>query len=330
VFLTVGRQRLRWGSGRFFNPTDFVNRQRQNPLALFDQRLGVGLVKVHVPFERQGANLYVLADLEDAATLGQVGAAVRGEVVVGPAETALTVAYRDGSGLRGGLDVSAGVGRFDVRAEVSATWDDESAFFEGDLDLSNPVSPELPTQVDRSDELLVEAMLGADTAFKLAEDGDQLIVGVEYYYNQRGYPSDDLYPFLIVAPLVDLAAVDQGTEPPFGGVESTFNPFQIGRHYVAAFASLLGPGRWDDSTFSLSTVGNLSDRSFVVRFDYAQVVLTYLSLRAFVNAYVGDSGVFKLGFDVPAALVPGAPEDAGTFSVVPPMFDVGVALSLDF
>jgi hypothetical protein len=330
VFFTVGRQRLRWGSGRFFNPTDFVNRQRQNPLALFDQRLGVGLIKVHVPFEREGANLYVLADLDDAPTLGQVGGAVRGEVILGPAETALTVAYRDGSGLRGGVDVSAGLWRFDVRGEFSTTWGDEAAFFAGELDLSNPASPALPTRVDRSDELLIEAMVGADTTFKLAEAGDQLIVGFEYYYNQRGYPNADLYPFLIVAPLVDQAAIDAGQEPPFGGVAATFNPFLIGRHYVAAFASLLGPGRWDDSTFSMSTVGNLSDRSFIVRFDFAQVILTYLSLRAFVNAYVGESGVFKLGFEVPAGLVPGAPEDADTFSVIPPLIDVGLALTLDF
>lgn len=331
VFFTVGRQRLRWGSGRFFNPTDFVNRQRLDPLALFDQRLGVGLVKVHVPLEAQGANLYLLLDLEDAATLGQVGGALRGEVIVGPAETALTVAYRDGSGLRGGLDVSAGLGRFDVRSEVSVSWDDESAYFEGDLDLSNPAAPELPTRIDRSDELLVEAMVGADTTFRLAEDGGQLVVGVEYFFNQRGYANADLYPFLIVAPLVDQAAIDAGQEPPFGGVPPLFNPFLIGRHYVATFLSLLGPGRWDDSTFALSGIGNLSDRSFVVRFDYAQVILTFLSLRLFANVYAGETGAFKLGFEVPGALVPGlAPTDSGTFEVVPPLLDVGAALTLDF
>jgi len=330
VFFTVGRQRLRWGSGRFFNPTDFVNRQRQDPLALFDQRLGVGLVKVHVPFEAEGANLYLLLDLEDAPTLGRAGGALRGEVVVGPAETALTVAYRDGSGLRGGVDVSAGLWRFDVRAEASATWGDEAAFFAGELDLSNPFAPQLPERVDRSDELLFEVLLGADTTFKLAEDGDQLILGFEYYYNQRGYSNANLYPFLIAAPLVDQAAVDAGQAPPFGGVAATFNPFLVGRHYLAAFASVLGPGTWDDSTFSLSTVGNLSDRSFVLRFDYAQAVLTYLSLRVFVNTYVGESGVFKLGFEVPGGLLPGAPADAETFSVIPPLFDVGLAFTLDF
>lgn len=331
VFFTVGRQRLRWGSGRFFNPTDFVNRQRLDPLALFDQRLGVGLIKVHVPFEAEGANLYALVDLESASTLEQVGGALRGEVIVGPAEAALTFAYRDGSGVRGGLDVSAGLWRFDVRGEVSVTYDDQAPYFEGSLDLDDPSNPELPVRVDRSDELLVEAMLGADTTIRLSEDGDQLILGLEYYFNQRGYDDADLYPFLLVAPLADQAAIDAGQPPPFGGLPPLFNPFLIGRHYVAAFASLLGPGRWDDSTFALSAVGNVSDRSFVVRFDFAQVVLTYLSVRAFANVYAGERGAFKLGFDVPTALVPGAPDDAGdTFEIVPPLFDVGCALTLDF
>jgi hypothetical protein len=331
VFFTVGRQRLRWGSGRFFNPTDFVNRQRQVPLALFDQRLGVGLVKIHVPFEAKGANLYGLVDLEDASTLRRIGGALRGEVVIGPAEVAMTAAYRDGTGLRGGLDVSAGIWRLDVRSEVSVTWDDESPYFEGELDLSDPANPVLPTQVDRSRELLVEAMVGADTTFRLAEDGDQLIVGFEYYFNQRGYPNADLYPFLIAAPLIDQQAIDSGQTPPFGGLPALFNPFQVGRHYLAGFASLLGPGRWNDSTFALSAIGNLSDRSVVLRFDYAQVILTFLSLRVFVNGYAGDPGVFKLGFDLPAALLPGAPpDDSGVVTVVAPLFDVGAALTLDF
>jgi len=331
VFFTVGRQRLRWGSGRFFNPTDFVNRQRQNPLALFDQRLGVGLVKVHVPIESKGANLYGLVDLEDASTLERVGGALRGEFVAGPAEVAMTLAYRDGSGVRGGLDLSAGLWRFDVRAEASVTYDDETPFFEGDIDLSDPTNPEVPERVDRSDELLVEAMVGADTTFRLSEDGDQLVVGGEYYYNQRGYAGDDLYPFLIVAPLVDRAALDAGQQPPFGGVPPLFNPFLVGRHYVAAFASLVGPGSWDDATFALSAVGNLSDGSFVVRFDYAQVLLTFLSLRLFVNGFAGETGAFKLGFEVPGALAPGsAPGGSAPFVVVPPLVDLGLALTLDF
>ncbi len=327
VFFTVGKQRLRWGSGRFFNPTDFVNRQRQNPLAIFDQRLGLGLIKVHVPFEKSGGNLYAIVDLEEADQPERIGAALRGEFLLGPSETALVASYRKGTGVRWGADATFGVWQMDFRTELAFAYDDETPFYEGNFDLS---VPELPTRVDRSDEVRFEAMLGADLNLKLSEDGDLLVLGAEYSYFGSGYSSADLYPFLIIAPpLSETGAFPGDPIPPL------FNPFRIGLHYLAAYATLVAPFSWKSTTFVATAITNLSDRSAILRFDYAQGILTFLTLRFFVNGYVGQLGAFKLGFEIPPfEAPPDAPDEVEQVSqgviVAAPIVDVGLALSMTF
>jgi len=55
VFVTAGRQHVRWGTARFWTPTDFLHIQHRNPLDVFDARTGTTMIKVHVPWE-QGWN----------------------------------------------------------------------------------------------------------------------------------------------------------------------------------------------------------------------------------------------------------------------------------
>ncbi len=83
LFVTAGQQRVKWGVGRFWNPTDFLNRQRRDPLDVFDQRLGVPLLKLHLPIESLGWNLYAVGTFDDARGPRDVGGARRPGVVAG-------------------------------------------------------------------------------------------------------------------------------------------------------------------------------------------------------------------------------------------------------
>ena len=40
VFVTAGKQHVRWGTGRFWQPTDYLHLLRRNPLDVFDARRG--------------------------------------------------------------------------------------------------------------------------------------------------------------------------------------------------------------------------------------------------------------------------------------------------
>jgi len=123
VYLTVGRQPIRWGVGRIWNPTDFLMPVR-DPLAIVDERVGRSFVKAHLPLEGLGWNLYAVGELEDARTLEDAGGALRAEILLGPAELAVTGERRGADGpWRYGADASAAAGPVDLRAEAASDSD---------------------------------------------------------------------------------------------------------------------------------------------------------------------------------------------------------------
>ena len=74
----------------------------------------------------------------------------------------------------------------------------------------------------------------------------------------------------------------------------------------------------------MSTLGNLSDQSFVTRLDYALTVLTHLRFEAFASVHYGrKEGEFRFGVDNLVI-------DGRTFSLAPNLLDLGLALRVNF
>jgi hypothetical protein len=140
-------------------------------------------------------------------------------------------------------------------------------------------------------------------------DKDVLTIGGEYFYNPLGYGQTDVYPGLLP------------NLPRTLPLENAATFFYFGRHYAALFAALPAPYNLDLHSFTLSTLGNLSDRSFITRFDYALTLLTHLQFQAFVAVHYGNrTGEFRFGLDpvqLGPVLVPARP---------PSLLDLGVAL----
>lgn len=319
VFFTLGRQRIKWGAGRFWNPTDFLNQQRLNAIALVDTRLGSTLFKVHVPVESLGWNFYAIANLSGASTPADAGGAVRGEFVLGPAEIALSAQVRRAPAagafpaalvdkvsanvpgasagyftlnapvpdagvdtlVQLGADLSAGLGPLDLHLEGALTRGNKSLFLDRALGVNDVVAAlttpaggaPLPAHY-RDAEWIAQVVAGAEASIKYS-DQDSIALGAEYFYNAAGSSDPAAY--------ATLAAV------------GNFTPFYLGRQYAAVYALLANPGDWNNTSFTLSWLANLSDRSSLARFDYSVVVLTNLTIRAFANYHFGDNGEFKLG-----------------------------------
>jgi hypothetical protein len=275
AFVTAGRQRIRWGTGRFWNPTDFINQDIRNSVDFFDQRLGVNLLKVHFPFEALGWNLYLLGAFDGVDVLNDTGIGARAEFLFGETELALSTLVKKDAPLRLGIDASSGIWIFDVRAEGTLQRGLVQKRFKGDLDFEQGIVPE---EVDTDDDWFFQGVFGADATFKYT-DQDNLIVGAEYFYNQTGYSSAELYPFL--------------------ALNGAFIPLYLGQHYLAGYVVASGPFNYNDTNLTLSTIANLSDGSVLSRFDVQQVLLTYLTVNAFVSGHWGNVGELKLGLDVP-------------------------------
>jgi hypothetical protein len=304
AFVTVGRQRIRWGTGRFWNPTDFINQEIRNSVDFFDQRVGVDLLKVHLPFEELGWNLYLIGVLGGLDVVGDTGLAARAEFVFGEAEVALSSFLKRDAPLRFGADVSAGIGLFDVKGEAVLSRGLGRRLFSGSLDFDAGTFPE---ELDVEDEWWFQGIVGAEASFKYT-DTDTFAVGAEYFYNQAGYDSAALYPFLFL--------------------NGAYVPLYTGRHYAAAYAFAAGPFDWDELNLTVSTLANLSDLSVLSRFDVQLVVLQYLTLNVFVAGHWGRVGEFKLGLDVPA--IPSIPQLADGFSLKNEFVDVGGAARMNF
>ncbi len=319
VFVTAGKQHVRWGTGRFWTPTDYLHIRKRNPLDVFDARVGTTMVKLHAPWEEQGWNFYAYGLLEDAdptPQLGNVAGAARAEVVLGTAELGAGALVRRGRKPRIGIDASVGVWDIDFYGELALRWGDEIDRVTVSPD---PVPPEailggLPT--------IVEAMyprvyrpgvksqvVGGATYSRKYNDNDVFNVGVEYFYNPLGYDDHAVYPGLLLprpVPLMDPA---------------TF--FYLGRQYGAVFVNFPAPYSWDYTSFTLSTLGNFSDQSFITRLDYALVMLTHLQFEAYAAVRYGNAeGEFRFGIN--------NLQIAGlTFSAPPALFDLGLGLRVN-
>lgn len=296
VFVTAGKQRIRWGSSRIWNPTDFLNQSFRDPFNFLDLRLGVALLKLHLPIEAWGWNFYAIANLEDAASFKQVGGALRAELNWETAELSLSVAGRKDAPLQLGADLSAGFWLIDFRAELALTHGSRQAFYQGELLFDPPTGPTasepgapwsvrlpLPSVYSRQDDWIPQLVLGLDLNLPVFEN-DTVIVGLEYFYNNAGYTNANLYPLLF-----------------FSG---SFNPLYVSRHYLGASAIAIGPGDFNDTTIVVFGATDLSDHSWFVRGQYSVRVLTYLDVGLFGNLAFGQDGAFNVALRVPPLEIP--------------------------
>ena len=289
VYVTAGKQHVKWGVGKFWNPTDYLHPVKRDPLAVFDARTGVTMVKAHWPWESKGWNVYGVALLEQAGrrqtvdTIGSVGGGGRAEVVLGPAELGVDALAQQGTKPRFGVDLSAGVWDLDLYTELAIRTEQDSTKYR----LVDPGAPieirYVPYQPEGWQPQLV---VGGGWAWKY-NDEDVLNVGVEYFWNEPGYSDPAVYPFLLLQ-----TAADPTTR--------AFTPFYLGKQYLGVSLNLPAPGRWNDTIFTLSWIGNLSDRSYTVRLDHSTLCLTYLRVETYVSVYGGTKGgEFRLALDYP-------------------------------
>jgi hypothetical protein len=345
VFVTAGKQHVRWGTGRFWQPTDYLHALKRNPLDVFDARGGTSMLKLHVPWEEKGWNFYAVGVTEDptdaTASVTQIAAGGRAEIIVLGAELGLDALVKRYQKPRFGIDLSTGIYDFDVYADVGIrSGEDFSQVYQLPPDqittcqipVPDPNNPNASVPWPQTTAaatygvrplsgVKTQAVVGANWSHKY-NDNDMYTIGAEYFYNQPGYPDATLYAGL----LSNNTGVPQ------------LNFFYTGRHYAAVFASFPAPYSWNYTTFTLSTISNLSDLSAVTRLDYSLTVLTHLSFQAFAAVHYGYSaGEFRLGASFPAQLgatanpnptlppicypIPGASFD-------PILMDLGVALLL--
>jgi hypothetical protein len=164
VFFTAGRQKIKWGTGKFWNPTDVVNQAPRDLLYSDDRRSGVSILKTHVP--AGAANFYLVQSFNGADQLSEIGHSARAELPLGPSEFAFTASKLEGREAVFGADASAGVADFDVYAEYAYSDD-------------------------------VHRWVGGLSYEMNFLDNDTLSLAFEYYHNGDGLTDSALYPLAL-------------------------------------------------------------------------------------------------------------------------------------
>ena len=310
VFFTAGKQQVTWGVARFWNPTDFLHFRKRDPLSVFDQRQGEWMLKLHVPWEKAGWNFYgfaLFSGYEVVDQLGKIGGALRAEVVLGTLELAAEVVARAGTLPRLGVDASFGLWEIDFYGEASLG----RGTADGRPQWRMLTPPDLQAQPPSTGSyqsyqpgFSPQVTVGASWSWKYSDE-DALTVGAEYFYNSLGYSDPAIYPWLIF--------------------NLDYNPFYVGRSQLGIYVLAPKPGQWNNTTFILSTLGNLTDLTFVTRLDYSLQFLTYLRLEAYAAVRYGrEGGAFRFSL----ALPPLPPYTTVPIVLPPPVADFGVALRL--
>jgi len=319
-YFTLGKQQLRLGPGFVWNTTDFINIARFNPLALTDQRLGVNLVKIQMPFSDYGINLYAIAQFDEAEKLEEMGTFIRMEYLTETAEYAISFNNRKNQALNIGFDISKGFSIVDLFVSLALIHNDPNLFYvideeDGtgpDTPIFAPTNP--PPSIDRSDEWLKQISAGFIFSRNMF-DNETLLINLELFYNEAGYENSDLMPFIIEDSLTPKATPEN---------DSSFNPLYFNQYYAALSISLMNLGPDNDQSISALLINNFDDETGVGQLIYGARPFRDLSFSWSAGYFYGDDGTFhpnENNFSNPAA--------DGTI-LIPPRFFTQIQLVLSF
>lgn len=274
LFVTAGKQHVKWGRGRFWNPIDFTAVEVKDPFALFDRRLGQEMIKLHLPLEKEGHNFYLIAQFDDVARNDDVGIAARAEFSVGDnGEFAISAQSKRDRAIKAGVDAGFGLGNFDIGIESAWLTRDTGPRYQGDFDLLTRV---FPTETYDDKKVYNQSVLNVEYVWKYNDD-DNLNLGVEGFWNEMGYDTRILEFYSLL--------------------NGRSKVLYAGKNYVATYARLSAPGDWNDSSFILNAVQNLSDKTALARFTATYTFYKQITVEGYVSRCFGDYG--ELCFRVP-------------------------------
>jgi len=312
IFITAGKQQVKWGTGHIWNPTDFLNAQRRDPLQPFDQRLGSSMIKAQMPLDAHQSNLYALAlfDNPEAASIAQQeGGAFRAETVFLNAEMGAEAVTRAGMNPAYGADLSAPLGPLDAYAEAALLSGPGNATFErtsAPAATGAPLASLYKSQGLPGPALQASAGLVYDFAWR---DNRQATLGAEYFYNELGVENRGLYPILM-----------------FTG---HYQAFYAAKHYAALYLSAEGPDEGKHTSYTLTNLANVSDGSYESRLDFSWLVLENLTFGAYAAGHYGNQGgEMDFSLHTPALSNNGRPIPATDVADVP--VEGGLSLRMGF
>jgi hypothetical protein len=274
LFTTLGKQKLKWGAATFWNPTDFLAVQPKDPFAPVDVRPGANLLKLHMPFEKSGNNLYLLADFENATKSNDPRVAGRAEFNFALAglsgELTSTVAGGRKKPLQLGLDLNTSAGPVDLVVESAWTHKSNRDFYRRITAADGSTDVEA---FSRNSETIGQVVAGLRYDLKYSES-DSANLSIEYFWNDFG--ADDS--------IIEAVSFLRGQS----------QRLYLAKKYLGTSLVLLQPGSFNDSSIIFSGLWNLTDKSWFSRAAWTEKLNVKSNLILAVTR-AGGLGEFRGG-----------------------------------
>jgi len=249
IFFRMGKQRVRWGVGNWYKPSDVLSLSAIDPDNPRAEREGPFAFKADMPFGLNHATLYVVPPTE-IDELGQFSVAQRTDFVAGGFELTLAGFYRGDMAAkpRAMFLFTGALAGIDVYGENVVSWGSDRIYVESD-GLGGYQTYTIENKP------IFQSTLGLKYS-KFTSDGFVLNLHVQGYYNGAGYADSSI--LAMEAAKNAIKAVDGYSS---ADTSATGN----GRFYLAGSIGLgFRKGRGKDlvnTSFSAYALHNFSDNS---------------------------------------------------------------------
>ena len=261
VFFTIGKQKVKYGASKFWNPTDFVNTTMKNPFYDYDRRTGLPLVKINVPIG--SSNFYLIGNLDDANNIDEISYIVRYELPLEASEFSISTRAKKDSATKLGLDFSTALYALDVYGEAGISKGSDKVFY------TQQGVPYMNTKKIFWD---VSGGISYEMPFL---DADSITFSLEYYYNGEGYKDPAMYTVL--------------------WLKNAYVPLNTGKQYAMFMIYAPTPGNWNHVNLSVFNIANLIDSSAITRAELMYLFTKDLSIGFNVTGHYGkNTGEFRL------------------------------------
>ncbi len=256
-FLRTGRQKISWGTGFAWNPTNYIGADK-NRADLTTEFPGVDALNYEVSWGESAATLLIKPDSDSNSRLNNWGYAFKYGFRVLHSDISLTCFHQEDAGAFG-ADLAAAVGSWTVYTELAAKTG-RMVYIDPDLNKTNRPG----------DQYYIHGIVGVQGLFS-----NNWMAQLEYYYNQEGWTGQE-------------AAVHQSYLMDYPLASDMANYFaDLRQHYL--FIMVRKGNLVEDVSFTCCGFWNMDDQSYILSpaIDYQLGQNARVTLM--VNCYGGDS-----------------------------------------
>lgn len=184
LYFQVGKTRIPWGRGYFFNPADVINPGYIDPLDPEADPEGPVFAMIQVPFSILEISFYV--STENALDPHEVGIAPKVVLDISPVTVEAGAYYQIDEGINPSISVTLELWHFDIYTQGVITYGTRRNLLE-ESD-SSTIFPQGISVVQRDEKVF----FSSSTGVKFREPTLKLTARAEYYYNGFGSGSESV------------------------------------------------------------------------------------------------------------------------------------------